>query len=329
MKATIRDVAKEAGVSISMVSRALSGRGYVGKETGERIRSVVKRLGYHPSPLAQGMRDRGTRTLGILFGWQPENLVTNFFTGQILAGVFEASVKSGYQILVNDVMSEVQGWEDGPECQRILNDTRLEGLLLVAPPQLLVSAFKNAPYRVLMVNHQDPAFDFVDADQAAAVKGLFAHLLAKGHVRIGFMAGGDFNPAAASRLAAFQACAAEAGLAPEQAPIFHGQFHRESGAEGGRHFMSLPRLPSAVIASTDLMALGALEAFRSLPRELRPAVAGIDDHPEAAAGGLTTMRQPFFEMSRLATEALIKGLEGKPGEFQLRIPMELVVRDSA
>jgi LacI family transcriptional regulator len=329
MKTTIRDVAKEAGVSISMVSRALSGRGYVAKATADRIREVVARLGYYPSPLAQGLRDRGTKTLGILFGWQPDNLVKNFYTGGILAGIFEASVKSGYQILVNDLMGATDKWEEGPECQRILNDTRVEGLLLVAPPPLLIDAFRHAPYHVVLVNHQDPGYHFVDADQEDAVRRLMGHLAAKGHKRIGFLGGDHFDSAAEIRYAAFHASVSSLGLDPGECPVFHGSFRRDSGAQGARELMSLPNPPTALVASTDLMAMGAMEETAG-PH--RPDVVGIDDHPEAGSPkyGLTTMRQPIFEMARLATEFLIQGgVQGQKEPFQVKLPMQFIKRGSA
>jgi LacI family transcriptional regulator len=328
-KTTIRDVAKEAGVSISMVSRALSGRGYVAKATAERIREVVSRLGYYPSPLARGMRDRGTQTLGILFGWQPENLVRNFYTGEILAGVFDASVQSGYQILVNDIMSPTENWEEGPECQRILNDTRVEGLLLVAPPPLLVQAFRHAPYSVVLVNHQDPDYHFVDAEQAGAVEHLTRHFAAKGHRRIGFLGGDDFDSAAGIRYRAFAEARASLGLKEEDCPVYRGSFRRESGASGARELMSRPNPPSAIVASTDLMAMGALEALRGSAK--LPEIAGIDGHPEGERfqPSFSTMRQPIFEMARLATEFLIKSKGQAQESFQVKLPMEFVDREKA
>jgi DNA-binding LacI/PurR family transcriptional regulator len=334
MKTTIVDVAKAAGVSVSVVSRVLMGRGYVNAGKREHILKTMRELDYHPSPLAKGLRDGRTNTLGLLFFWLRTPFLPDYYQREILAGVLDACVTRNYQLLINNFMGEMQDLEaDRFQCKRIVKDPRAEGLLVVNPPEALMEVFRKAPERVVLVNRQDPKLSFSDADQQAAMQALVEHLIAKGHTRIGLLAGDTQRDSSAEpRKLAFQESMKKQGLALEPELIFEGHFSEDSGSVGARYFAGLENPPTALVASTDSMALGALRYLRGLAPKKRLAIVSIDDSPDAALpeNALTTMHQPFYEMGRKAAETLIQRLAAPESEpVQSLLPMQLIVRKSA
>ncbi|MES2202431.1 MAG: LacI family DNA-binding transcriptional regulator [candidate division FCPU426 bacterium] len=330
---TIVDVAKAAGVSLSVVSRVLMGRGYVQAEKKELVLKTMREMDYHPSPLAKGLRDSHTNTLGLLFFWLHTPFLPDYYQREIFAGVLDACVARNYQLLINNFVRDLTDVEAARfDCKRMLKDQRVEGLLVVNPPEALIPVFSGSPGRVALVNRREENLSYSDADHVSAMRGLVAYLAKKGHVRLGLLSGDpERDSSARPRRQAFNQCLRAHGLAEDPSLIWDGNFLESSGEEGARHLLSLQDPPTAIVASTDLMAIGALRALRKLGLA-KVAVVGIDDVPLAATPeiSLTTMRQPFYEMGRSAAEGLISSL-ASPGDglVQNLLPMELIVRNSA
>jgi LacI family transcriptional regulator len=333
-KPTIVDVAKAAGVSVSVVSRVLMGQGYVLAAKRDKILSTMRELDYHPSPLAKGLRDRRTNTIGILFFWLRAPVLPDYYQREIIAGILDGCVTEDYQMLVNNFVGELSDLENAKyQCQRIIKDPRVEGVIVINPPLPLMEVFHKAPERCVLVNRQEAEMSFADGDQAAAMRAMVAYLAAKGNRRIGLLGG---NPAKdgsdQQRRAGYREGLKAQGLDFDPELVWNGTYTFESGLEGARHLLGLRRLPTAIIASSDRMALGALDLIRQLPSSRQIAVTGFDDIPEASleSNSLTTMRQPLYEIGRAAAEIMIKR-EGKPSKkpVQVLLPMELILRKSA
>ncbi len=335
MKPNIKHVAKAAGVSISMVSRVLTGRGYVREDKKEKVRKVVREMGYHPSALARGLRDRRTRTLGLLFSWISQPTMGDYYYREILSAAIEVCARRGYELLVSNFVGRLDD-EGGGRCLQFLGDTRLEGVLMLAPrvpPSELRRMAARASSKVVLINHHQKGLNCVDTDQRAGMEAALRHLVSKGHRRIGFLAGETGLVSNASeRWLAFREGMLRRGLARGGELVFKGVFTAESGEQGARALLGRDRPPTALVASSDLMAEGAMRVLGRLPPGRRPDLVGFDDRPESARPelALTTLRQPFYELGREATEALIALIEGKAGEpLELLLPMQLVVRKSA
>lgn len=335
MKFNITDVAKAAGVSASMVSRVLTGRGYVKQGKRDAVLKVVREMQYFPSQLAKGLRDRRTKTLGLLFSWLHGPTVADYFYREILSAVIEVSAASGFQILISNFTGR---WDDGDSyvARQLLNDARVEGVLLLAPrvpPSALVRLVNESPRRSMLVCHTEKALSYVDADQAGGMEMALSHLCARGHRRIGLLAGEvQLVSNAAARQKAFIAGVRRRGLPAGAELIRKGRFDRESGFQGMKELLALKKPPEAVVASSDHQAVGAMDALLQIPKNRRPALISFDGRPEAADKNyqITTLRQPFHQIAKIATEAMIKGLELKSqAPTQITLPMELIRRQSA
>ncbi len=328
-KTTIVDVAKAAGVSVSVVSRVLMGKGYVQAQKRERILRTMRDLDYHPSPLARGLRDRRTNALGLVFFWAHSPVLVDFYQREILAGVLDACVSRSYQLLISNFVTQLDDMEQAQyELRSIVSDPRVEGLLVLNPPLPFMDVLRKVSKRVLLINRQEAGLSFVDADQHQAVHDLVQRLAGRGHKRIGLLAGNpERDGSAGLRIEGFRQSMAKLGLDCPPELVWDGAFTVESGREGASQLLKLPQPPTALVASTDHMAHGAMEVARQLGRKVD--VVGIDDMPESGAEGLTTMRQPFYEMGKAATETLIKRIAAPAAPpLTVLLPMKLMERKS-
>lgn len=335
MKINILDVAKAAGVSPSMVSRVLTGRGYVKQEKREKVEKIVRELGYFPSMLAKGLRDKRTRTLGLLFSWLNGPTVSDFFYREILSGVLDVCAAHGFQILISNFIGR---WDDdnGHVARQILNDARVEGVLLLAPrvpAPALIKLVQESSRKSILVCHTEKALSYVDADQVGGMETALDYLMARGNKRIALLAGEtQLVSNAAARQKAFIDGIRKRGLPTEAAYIRKGRFDHESGFKGMQELLALKQAPQAVVASSDLQAIGAMDALRSVPKDKRPALISFDGRPEAAGKDyqITTLRLPFHQIAKVAAEEMIKSLEDKTSKtVQITLPMELIRRQSA
>lgn len=323
--ATIRDVAREADVSVASVSRALNGVGRVGEETRTRILRVAERLRYVPHEGARSLITRRTHTVGLLL----PDLHGEFFS-ELMRGADAAARGRGLHLLV----STSHG--DPVEAAAALRSMqgRVDGLLILSPH--LDDGFleQNVPPGVpaVLLNERGcpsrPAIAV--ADHAGAVS-MTRHLGHGGRRRIAHIAGPIGNSDAAERLRGYL------DARPEplgEAYVFRGDYSVESGHAAGRAFAALAVRPDAIFAANDMMAVGCLEALRDLgvdvPGEI--ALGGFDDVPVAhfVRPTLSTMRTNVASLGGRALERLA-GLVERPDaadrDLEIITP-ELVVRES-
>jgi len=335
MKFNINDVAKAAGVSASMVSRVLTGRGYVKQDKREKVEKIVREMGYFPSMLAKGLRDKRTKTLGLLFSWLNGPTVADYFYREILSAVLEVCAAKGFQILISNFIGR---WDDGDGymARQLLNDARVEGVLLLAPrvpPPALVKLVTESTRRSILICHTEKALSYVDADQVGGMETALDYLSARGHKRIALLTGEvQLVSNAAARQKAFIEGIKKRGLAGEASLIRKGRFDHDSGYQGMKELLAMKNPPQAVVASSDIQAIGAMDAMLELPKEKRPALISFDGRPEAADKNyqITTLRQPFYQIAKIAAEEMIKSLEDKVNKtVQITLPMELIRRQSA
>jgi len=291
-------------------------------------------LDYHPSPLARGLRDRRTNTVGLLFFWLRAPILPDYYQRELLAGVLDGCVSLNYQILINSFVGELDDVEDAKyRCRRFVKDPRTEGLLVVNPPEILLDVFHKESRRIVLINRQDKDLSYVDGDQVSAVVKVVDYLLAKGHRRIGLIAGNPtLDGSDGPRREGYRIALEAHGIAFDPALVWSGSYSEASGREGARHLLALANAPTALVTVSDRVALGALDSVRQLSPARPVAVTGFDDIPEAAFEGnaLTTVRQPIYDLGRNAAEILISSSGAEAPSLQQRLmPMELILRKSA
>ena len=322
---TIRDVAREADVSVASVSRALNGVGRVGAETRTRILRAAERLRYVPHEGARSLITRRTATIGILL----PDLHGEFFS-ELLRGADAAARGQGLQLLVSTSHGDLV---EAATALRSMQG-RVDGLVLMSPHLDEEFLDRNVPAGVpaVLLNERRcpsrPALAVADYDGAVAMT---RHLAEGGRRRVAHIAGPLGNADAAERLRGYL------DVRPQpldDAYVVRGDFSMASGYAAGQALAALPKRPDAIFAANDMMAVGCLGALSDLgivvPEDI--TVGGFDDVPLAALvrPALTTMRTDVARLGGRALERLAGVIE-RPDATDRTVEIvtpELVVRES-
>lgn len=332
---TIEDVAARAGVSIKTVSRVVNREPNVREETARRVRQAIRELNYRPNFSARNLASPRAYLIAVLYDNPSDNYIAS-----VLAGVLSACEEAHYGVLLRpcDVTS--------PRLIEHVHETvtqrRASGLVLTPPlcdhaPLLRALDADGTDYVSIAPYDENRGRPFVSVDDRRASRDLTEYLLSRGHRRIGFIKGHPLHGAASRRLLGYLDAHREHGLTVDERLIVNGLFSFESGVESCRRLLHLPVRPTAIFASNDDMAAGALHAAHELGLEVpaQLSVAGYDDTPIAryVYPSLTTVRQPIRPMAQGAVECLVRsirqrsGLEAE-GPITQQFEYELVIRDS-
>jgi LacI family transcriptional regulator len=310
--ATIKDVAAEAGVSPMTVSRVVNRKGNVKQATVERIQKAIAKVDYRPNVGAR--RLSGGRTYQLLMIFNNPNIA---WTGELLIGMMHACRNIGYHLLiegVGDFEGEATGEPiDYEEIASLVDRSRVDGVILPPPicfdRQLLDIVREKAVPCVRIAGA--PARDIelrVSIDNFAGAYDMANHFISLGHENIAIIKGPSDYVASTLRYEGFVSAIRDHGLELPAANIGIGAFDVESGYECARELLRLKDRPTAIFASNDEMAAGALSAAQELeirvPDQL--SVAGFDDAPIAHSvwPKLTTIRQPLRAMGEESVELL-------------------------
>jgi LacI family transcriptional regulator len=324
-EATIKDVAREAGVSVASVSRALNDKGPVREETRRRIRRVVEKLRYVPHGVARSLITRKTQTLGVLL----PDLFGEFFS-ELIRGIDLAARQRGYHLIVSGSHG------DRAETEAVLRAMRgrVDGVIVLSPDLDVETLETNLPsgFAAVLLNADGRgAFDSIRIDNFGGALAMVRHLIELGHHRLVFVTGPSRNHDAQERLRGYRRGMARVSGARPVTVV--GDFREEAGYRAAERILRLRPLPSAVFAANDAMAIGLLCAFRErqirVPEEI--ALAGFDDIPIARfiTPPLTTVRVPIADLGARATARLLHTLE--TGESERRsetVPTTLIARSS-
>lgn len=311
---TIHDVAREVGVSVSTVSRALRGIGEVSATTRAAIKKAADDLGYVPSSSAAGLATGRHMTVAIVVP-----TLTRWFYAETLAGIDEVLRDAGYDILLINI-----GGRHG-ERERLFHSAllrkRVDAVVALAYDFTPVerAELHNLAVPVIAVGGRIRGVRSVGIDDAAAANLAVERLLELGHTRIAHIGGNDvagFNANVPSiRESAWRAALSEHGVIAPSAAVADGGFTLPRGKAAARALLTADDMPmpTALFCASDEMAFGAILAARELglriPEDL--SIVGIDDHPHAVAFGLSTVRQQPAEQGRIAAGLLLKELGGR------------------
>jgi LacI family repressor for deo operon, udp, cdd, tsx, nupC, and nupG len=322
------DVAALAGVSVATVSRALADSGPVSAKARRQIDKALEATGYTLNSVAQSLRRKVSRTIIVIV---PD--VGNPFFSIVLRGIEEHAVAIGYSVLIGNAHNDPK--REALYGQHVMAG-RADGLILINGrlPHFGPGARTWRP-PIVAVSERIRGVDvpLVGVDNVRASEIAVRHLLELGHRRIGHIGGTPRNAMTIDRFAGHRRALRRFGLATDAAYVSYGDFSIESGAHAARLLLELKQPPTAIFASNDDMAIGAMNEAKArgmrVPQDI--SVVGFDDVPFAASYDppLTTIRQPFFEMGACAMDALSKLLEGEtPDQRQLLLATELVIRRS-
>ena len=328
MKATITDVAKEAGVSMKTVSRVLNNEPNVAKATRERVRDVARRLQYAPNLAARGLASSRSYLIALCY----DNASPSYIL-DIQSGAIEACRKRGYHVVLEPISLERGEAEDA---EMILGRLGVDGVILTPPlsdSELLRETLRrlNIPHVLVAPEEAGPS-PTVRMDDVEAAGQMTEYLLGQGHRDIGFILGHPEHTATEQRRRGFEAAMRAHGQPLRQDRILPGDFTFKSGVDAAERLLAdAGNRPTAVFASNDDMAAGVVSVAGrmglSVPQDL--AVCGFDDTPLAQIifPKLTTVAQPIHEMGRKAAELLIDRRKSDPPAVHT-LDFALVIRES-
>ena len=324
---TLADVAKVAGVSRMTASRALNDKPGVSDEKREDILRIASEMGYVANPLAQKLSNGRTHIIGVI-----AQLHTSF-TGEMVMGIGTTIRGAGYEMLVYSLPDNNT---QPPSSVVNLLQQVADGIIVLLPYEAdYLEKLGSASIPVVTVESvfDEPVFPSVITDGYQGGRQAMSHLLDLGHKRIGCITGNLKLLSARSRLKAYHDMIAQYGLEADPLLVYEGDYMQLSGYEAAKHLLSLENRPTAIFASNDVSAYGALSAIReaglSVPEDI--SLVGFDDISlsEQMHPALTTVRQPLKQMGRSAVNTLMALIAGLDAPFnQIILPTELVVRHS-
>ena len=334
-RVSIKDVAVRAGVSYQTVSKVLNGELKVSPATEARISASVKELGYRPNHSARTLRTQRSQMIG--YSWSSsETEQLNHIVHMFLTGVVSEAEAAGHHVLPFPYRSgedQVAGYRE------LIDAGRVDGFVLSSvmydDPRILFLVERGFPFVAFGRSGRDDAFPYVDVDGAAGLRLATEHLLVHGHQRIGVLAWAAATRVGDDRLSGYTAALLAAGVPVNPELIGRGEADFESGYAAVECWLKWPKAkrPTAVVAMSDLMAIGAMHAAQdagcTIGRDF--AVAGFDDVPMAQylQPPLTSVRQPIRQAGHLCVDLLVALLTGLPmAERHILLQPELVIRAS-
>jgi LacI family fructose operon transcriptional repressor len=322
---SIKDVAREAGVSTATVSRMMANKGYVGESTRAQVQAAVDKLGYRPNRVAQRLRDQKSRIIALVV-----SDIQNPFFGKLCRAVETFVRRRGYCVFICNTDEDPAIELDYLE---IMEQEHVAGIILSPSSKRAANLkyLKGTNIPVVTVDRRtDTRFDAVLLDNKAAARALAERVIAGGYKRIAGIFGAD-SFTAGERLAGFETALADAGQTPHQLvriPAFEAE-----GQRAMETLLAATTPPDAVICSSALIATGAYRAIHAAGIRIPQAIgfACFDDPSWAnlVAPGVTVIEQPAQMMGESAAELLLKRIEdSKRSPSELRLQGRLIERGS-
>ena len=334
-RATILDVAREAGVAFKTVSRVLNNEANVSLETQKRVRKAIEALDYSPSIAARVLAGTRSFLIGLLY-----DTPISYYTNSVQIGALERCREAGFHLILERCNSDARNV--AKTILGVIRHTRMDGVILTSPlsdnkaiRDILVS--ENIPHVLISPPNLRRDISCVYMDNRRAAFDVTSYLISLGHQRIAFIKGHPRHGAVKLRLFGYQEALKISGIEPDNALVKEGNFRFRSGADAAEQLLRQKAPPTAIFAANDEMAAGVVAAAHRLgfamPDNL--SVAGFDDVPFASITwpALTTVRQPIVEMGAGAAGLLLDQVQSKtnsaPGVSpSVLFPYEMIIRGS-
>lgn len=327
---TIEDIARQAGVSASTVSRVLNGTKYVAGDKKAHVLAAVEQLQYRPNAMARGLARGRSMTVGVLV----QDISSPFFANMVL-GIEQGLDRGGYRPMLTTTHWRTESEEDEVGALRLLLERRTDGVIVLGghiPDEMLCAVAEQVPLvvvgrRVTGLDLQSLYVDNQDGGYRAT-----RYLIGLGHTRIAHIRGTAGHPDSADREAGYCRALAEAGLPLSERLIVDAQFTEQSGLAGVEELLARGERFTAIFAANDQSAYGVMLGLYNhgyrIPSDV--SVVGFDDQLLSAytLPPLTTMHHPTVEMGKVAAEGLLRLINNQAALLP-HFPLELVIRKSA
>lgn len=329
---SIEDIAREAQVSRSTVSRVINNIPSVRDKNRQKVLEIVKKLNYKPNVSARRLAGARNYTLGLVMPYF-EEMFSSYYVMQIIKGVEEAANMEGWDVLlcINRKSESEEEFYD-----RVLNNTYIEGIIYTGPKESLpLLEVADIPYVILNMYTEDPNVNCIGGNNEEGAFRIVEHLIKLGHKKIATITGSSDIQSAQDRLEGYHGALEKYGLLGETPGSFivNGNFVKKTAYNATLLLLSGSVKPTAIFAASDDMALGAMKAIKEqglrIPQDI--ALVGFDNNPVTAEVDppLTTVSQPIAEMGHLAVKMLCKIITKKEETpVKMLLKTELVIRES-
>jgi len=327
----LQDIAERAGVSLMTASKAMRDGTDVAAQTRARIRLLAQEMGYVPNSMAQGLRNRKTRLLGLVL-----STVSNPIFARTVSAIEEAAHEWDYDLILTHTLNSPEREE---ACIRRLLARSVDGLLIfpvyrLAPTAAIYDVLGQRQTPTVILGQRAPfcaQFPNVESDDLAGSQQMTRHLLELGHKKIAYLCGPPGAPWAQDRLEGYRRALREEQIEPDDRLIFTAGASMEEGEKAALQMLNESVSMTALQAVNDLVAMGAANVFLQqgvhIPGELSVAGFGNILMSEHFRVPLTTMRQPKLRLGAAAMEIMQKLLNGEQSESR-RLSAALIIRAS-
>lgn len=306
MKYTIKDVADRAGVSIATVSRVINGATIVSEKSRRRVLAAIEELDFKPSQIARNLVMQTTNSIGVIVP-----ALSNQFTGGILNGIEEKSSSCGYDIMVCGTGGDT---EKERRYLELFQERQVAGIIFMGwqlKPET-VQVINQLSTQVIMMNRNASGLTVptVSIDNFRAAYQMTNYLISKGHRRIAFFRNSvDIDACGVEQYSGFERALAEAGMEIDRSLVKYGEFSEERSYKLMMELIETGNLPTAVFATSDVMAIGVINGLKDrgyrVPEDV--SVVGFNDVEMASSyrPALTVIHQPLRAMGVEAVKMII------------------------
>ena len=331
MAVTIKDVSKDAKVSIKTVSRVINNEANVAEETKKRVLLSVNKLGFRPNKSAQSLRSKRSFIIALLYDNPNKS-----YLADIQSGIFKACKSTGYNLVVQEC--DYKSPELNATILEFVEDLKIDGLILTPPlsdmDDFLQDLDKHQIEHALIAPSTKKTESlYVSSNDYEAAYKLTLEIIKHGHKDIGFIKGHPKHSASNLRFNGFIDAIKIHGFDVNDAWIKQGNFSFKSGFDAGVEIFHSDRIPTAIFASNDSMAAGIMKSAHmkglKIPDDV--SLAGFDDSPIADEiwPALTTVKQPVEKMAHHAAKILMAKFNGLEEANQSKeFKSELIIRES-
>ena len=329
MQVTIKDIAKEADVSVTTVSRVLNNKPDVGDDTRAKILKIIDEMNYNPNSVARGLVMQKTHTIGLII---PD--ISNPFFPQVARAIEDKAQKLDYSVIFFNTDNHLEREKKAVE---LFKSKQVDGLIvsLSLGNEKILKELKSKNYPVVQIDRSvlNNSYPLVSIDNEKSAYQMVKYILKKGNHKIAHITGDLNTTTARARMEGYKKALKDYGVEINEDYIVEGDYSQNSGFEAMQKLLELEKRPTAVFAANDLSAAGVYKALFAadlkIPEDI--AVAGHDDIDIASLlrPELTTMRQPKYSLGERAVTVLLRMINNQETEIEDQIlKTNLIIRES-
>ncbi|GLR87842.1 LacI family DNA-binding transcriptional regulator [Bradyrhizobium iriomotense] len=327
--ATIADVARKAGVSVSTVSHVVNGTRRVAPDTARAVEAAIASLSYRPNIMARSLKAASTRSVGIAI-----SSISNPYFSDIICAIETECARLGMMVFLSDT-------EDDPgrelDVVMALHQRRVDGIILAPSPdpgRRALAYLREVGLPCVLVDRMpDPAFDQVGINNREAMRNLVARVAAHGHHRIGYVGGNPGFATTLERIAGYREGLATAGGVVDERLLVTGSATTNSAMQAAERLLDLDQPPTAMVGGNNLATIGIMKAIHRrglrVPKDI--SIVGFDDFEWADCfePRLTLVAQPCAEIGRRAAFLLMERIAAPEGARRtIQLDAAIIERES-